>query len=327
MEHCSKPLPEGALQTIAVTGATGFIGAAVCRRLLADGFRVRALVRSPDKSRKLEAEGVEIIRGDLFTPSALMKLIADADAVVHCAGAVRGASQEQFDRVNVEGIRQLLHAFERNNNAPPVLSLSSLAAREPGLSFYAASKYHGEEVLTKEAASISWMILRPPAVYGPGDRELLPLFRLMARGLAPIPGSPEARFSMLFIDDLAAAIVAWLGSGKTVNGVFTLEDGHCGGYAWSDVSDIIAEICQRPVRLFSVPAWMLDVPARINRMAAKFFGYAPMLTPEKLCELRHTDWVCDSKALCSVLEWQPEVTLAEGLRKTPGWSGYQNSLC
>jgi hypothetical protein len=72
---------------------------------------------------------------------------------------------------------------------------------------------------------------------------------------------------------------------------------------------------------------MLDVPARINRMAAKFFGYAPMLTPEKLCELRHTDWVCDSKALCSVLEWQPEVTLAEGLRKTPGWSGYQNSLC
>ena len=328
MVHCEKRPLDKPPQLIAVTGATGFIGKILCRRLLAAGFRVRGLVRSSSKGSVLETAGVEIVKGDLFERAALINLLTGVDAVVHCAGAVRGASREQFDHVNVEGVRQLLKALERSDTVPRVLYLSSLAAREPALSYYSASKYRGEEVLSKEAGGISWMILRPPAVYGPGDKELLPLFRLMARGLAPIPGSPNARVSMLFVDDLAAAILAWLrsGKGKTANGVYTLEDGCAGGYAWSDIAAIVAQLCRRPVRLFPVPAWMLDTPAQVNSRLAKFLGYAPMLTPEKLRELRHADWVCDSKALCRVIDWQPRVGLAEGLRKTPGWPGYQGSI-
>lgn len=324
MYHCEKHPPDKPSQIIAVTGATGFIGQVVCRRLLAAGFRVRGLVRSIGKGSALEAAGLEVVKGDLFELTALIKLLAGADAVVYCAGAVRGASQEQFDRVNIEGIRQLLQALEFSDTTPRMLYLSSLAAREPELSFYSASKYGSEEVLIKEAGRISSMILRPPPVYGPGDKELLPLFRLMARGLAPVPGSPNARISMLFVDDLAAAILAWLHSGKTVSGVYTLDDGRAGGYAWSEIAAIVAHICQRPVRLFPVPAWMLDIPAWVNSKVAKILGYAPMLTPQKLRELRHADWVCDSKALCNVIEWRPEVGLAEGLRKTPGWAGYQS---
>ena len=326
MNHCEKLAPDKSSKIIAVTGATGFIGKKICRRLLAADFRVRALVRSASKGKELETAGVTIVTGDLFDPTALTELLVGTDAVVHCAGAVRGASQEQFDRVNVDGVRQLLRAVELSNTKPRILFLSSLAAREPGLSFYSASKYAGEEVLIKEGGAVSWTVLRPPAVYGPGDKELLPLFRLMARGLAPIPGSPDARVSMLFVDDLAAAILAWLMSAKSVNAVYTLEDGCAGGYAWSDIAAIISHICQRPVRLFSVPAWILDTSAWLNSRLATFLGYAPMLTPEKLRELRHADWVCDSEALCSVIEWQPKTGLAEGLQKTPGWSGYQGSI-
>jgi nucleoside-diphosphate-sugar epimerase len=242
--------------------------------------------------------------------------------VVHCAGAVRGATPEQFDRINVEGVRQLLLALESQDTPPRLLMLSSLAAREPQLSFYAASKYQGEQVLVNQARRVAWDVLRPPAVYGPGDREMLPLFRAMARGIAPVPGEPRARFSMLFVDDLAAAVLAWIASGQAGNGIFTLDDGREGGYDWRDVAAIVGQMCRRRVRLLRVPDWALDIPAWLTRRASRLFGYAPMLTPEKLRELRHTDWVCDHAALHAATGWQPRVQLEEGLLRTPGWPCY-----
>ena len=309
-------------QTIAITGATGFIGRRICERLLDAGYRVRALVRSPGKAREILPEQVELVEGSLAGDDRLAELVHGVEAVVHCAGAVRGATRAQFDRVNVDGVRSLLRVLESQDEPPRLLSLSSLAAREPGLSHYAASKRMGEQVLVDEAQRVQWMALRPPAVYGPGDTELLPLFRAMARGFAPVPGAPDARFSMLFVDDLAAAVTAWLGSPATGSGVYTLEDGQAGGYDWRSVADTVTAICNRRVRLLPVPAWLLDIVAGSNSLAARVFGYAPMLTPEKLRELRHPDWVCDSEALQAELDWQPGYQLEAGLRATPGWPGY-----
>lgn len=310
---------------IAVTGATGFIGQAVCRQLRAAGLGVRALVRSAPKAAPLQAMGVEPVPGSLEDSASLASLAEGAYAVVHCAGVVRGASQAQFERVNVDGVRRLLRALEACPTPPRLLSLSSLAAREPGLSYYAASKRKGEQVLIEEARAVSWLALRPPAVYGPGEKELLPLFRIMAKGVAPVPGSPSARFSMLFVDDLVAAVLAWLRREAVVSGVFTLDDGRTGGYNWFDVADIVSRLCRRRVRVLPVPVWVLSAPAWMNRLGARLFGYAPMLTPEKLNELRHPDWVCDSEALRKLIDWQPGVQLEEGLRRTPGWPCYQGN--
>ena len=306
-------------QTIAITGATGFIGRRICSHLLEAGCHVRALVRTPRKASGLLPERVELVEGSLGDADRLEALVEGADAVVHCAGAVRGATREQFDRVNVDGVRMLLRAMESQQAPPRLLSLSSLAAREPELSHYAASKRMGEQVLTEEAGRVQWIALRPPAVYGPGDTELLPLFRAMARGFAPVPGAPDARFSMLFVDDLAAAVLAWLHSDALRSGVYTLDDGRDGGYDWQAVADTVTGICNRRVRLIPVPAWILDIAARLNSLAARLIGYAPMLTPEKLRELRHPDWVCDSEALQAGLDWRPQYQLEAGLRATPGW--------
>jgi nucleoside-diphosphate-sugar epimerase len=309
-------------QTIAITGATGFIGQTITRNLINAGYRVRALVRSVQRAGCLPTSGIDLTHGSLEDNATLESLTRGAFAVVHCAGAVRGATQEQFDRVNAEGVMRLLRVLESHDTPPRLLALSSLAAREPQLSFYAASKYKGEQILVNEARRVAWDVLRPPAVYGPGDREMLPLFRTMARGIAPVPGALDARFSLLYVDDLAAAVLAWIGSGTADNGIFTLDDGRAGGYDWHDVAAIVGQVCRRQVRLLRVPAWALDFLAWLNRRASRLFGYAPMLTPEKLRELRHTDWVCDHAALHAATGWQPQIQLEEGLLKTPGWPCY-----
>jgi nucleoside-diphosphate-sugar epimerase len=306
-------------ECVALTGATGFIGAAVCRALHDAGYAVRILARSPRRAQAVSTCVEEIVQGDLHDQAALSRLVDDVCAVVHCAGVVRGASQAEFDRINVQGVANLVTAMA--NGPARLLSFSSLAAREPSLSFYANSKYRGEQVLLQRAGDLRWMALRPPAVYGPGDRELLPLFRLMAKGIAPVPGSPDARFSLIFVDDIAALIVAWLRQAEPASGVFTLDDGTPGGYNWGDVSSTVAKLCHRPVRLLPVPRLAMDIPAWINSRLARLLGYAPMLTPEKLRELRHADWVCDNAALQRVVDWQPRYRFAEGLARTPGWCG------
>ncbi len=305
-------------QLVAVTGATGFIGTCLCARLRGAGHRVRALVRRPENANGLRRDGVETLAGSLEDAAALEMLVAGADAVIHCAGSVRGATQADFDRVNVAGLQRLLAALQASDAPPRLLALSSLAAREPQLSFYARSKRRGEELLEASEA-VAWTALRPPAVYGPGDRELLPLFRAMARGVAPVPGSPSARFSMLFVDDLAGAALAWLQCESHPQGIYTLDDGRRGGYDWHEVAAIVSRLCGRRVRLLRLPVGLLSLPAWLNRTGARLFGYAPMLTPEKLNELRHPDWVCDSDALIRATGWRPRVRLEEGLARTPGW--------
>lgn len=300
---------------VAITGATGFIGRQLCCSLIEQGFRVRALVRAPERAASLRRAGIELVPGDLATDAAIQHLLSDSSAVIHCAGSVRGRTFADFAPANVCGMAQLCAALRRHPQCR-LLALSSLAAREPGLSPYAASKRAGEEVLLDSGIDNPWAILRPPAVYGPGDRELLPLFRLMARGLAPVPGQLSDRFSMLYVDDLIAAVTAWLRADAPPPGIFSLSDPTDAGYSWAEILTIAGATFGRRVRRLPLPAMALDAVARVNWLGAAALGYAPMLTPAKLRELRHPDWVCGWRELAAALDWQPRVALAEGLRLT-----------
>ena len=310
-------------QVVAITGATGFIGRSICRQLVTHDYSLRALIRSPRKKFLPALQCIELIQGNLADQDSLDRLVEGADAVIHCAGNVRGATQAQFDHVNVDGTRNLLRAIKTAGRIPRLLSFSSLAAREPRLSFYAASKHRAEQVLKKEGDGIAWAVLRPPAVYGPGDRELLPLFRLMARGIALTAGSPSARFSMLYIEDLSNAVIAWLRNDPVAEKTYALDDGQTQGYDWNDISRVVGELCNRKVRVIQVPSWLLDIPAWINGRIGLVIGGSPMLTTEKLRELRHHDWVCNNADFQQDIDWQPRFSLAEGLRATPNWPGYR----
>jgi len=235
---------------------------------------------------------------------------------VHCAGAVRGASQAYFNRVNVDGVARLVQAATEQHQLPRFLLISSLAAREPYISSYAASKRQGEEALAAGAGQMDWTSFRPPAVYGPGDKELLPLFRWIGRGIAPILGHADARFSLLYVEDLAGAIVKWLDYGRGTGQYFELHDGRHGGYTWHDVIETVARFYGKTPYRLQVPIALLQLLARLNLTMAQLLGYAPMLTPGKVRELRHHNWVCDNHALSSKIGWSPRISLEEGLRRT-----------
>ncbi|MGD9175537.1 MAG: NAD-dependent epimerase/dehydratase family protein [Desulfobacterales bacterium] len=302
--------------TVALTGATGFIGDRVARRLLARGYMVRALARPTSNRSRLAEYNIHWVEGALEDADSLGRLVRGADAVVHCAGAVRGATQAHFDRSNVDGVARLVRSAVEQQPVPRFLLISSLAARKPDLSFYAASKRQAETVLADKAANMSWVALRPPPVYGPGDREMLPVWRWMSRGFAFEVGSSRARFSMLYVDDLAEAIRKCLVNAHFVNDVFELHDGHPQGYAWQDIIATIRHLTAKRVRNVKMPLTVLKTVASLNVTAARIFGYAPMLTPGKLRELRHPDWVCDNTAFTRKTGWTPRVTLEDGLRRT-----------
>jgi nucleoside-diphosphate-sugar epimerase len=305
---------------VALTGATGFIGAALCKQLLTAGYDVRALYR-PRSGRVLENEpGLTWVPGELADHDALSILMKDAEAVVHCAGSIRGARRSDFDRVNEDGVRDIALAASRAPTCQRFLLLSSLAAREPHLSDYAGSKWRGERALEANAGQLRWDALRPPAVYGPGDREMLPLFQGMAHGLAPIPGNGRGRFSLIHVADLASAVVAWLKTGVGSGNIYELDDGHENGYDWDTVLGTAEHVLRddAPIRRLPIPASCLRLVGGVNLAAARVFGYAPMLTPGKVRELTHPDWVCDGNAFAEATGWQPAIGFERGLADTLG---------
>jgi nucleoside-diphosphate-sugar epimerase len=305
---------------VALTGATGFIGAALLAHLTGSGWRVRALYRLRAGRTLPSSPGVEWLPGDLDDPDALDALVAGTDAVIHCAGTVRGARQADFDRVNAEGAGRIAQAAARAARAPRFLLMSSLAARMPELSHYAASKRRGESAVKAASDNMRWTVLRPPAVFGPGDRELRPLFRGIASGFALVPAGTAGRFSLLHVDDLATAVLRWLAADTGYGETFELDDGRPGGYDWDTVVSVAGRALRagRPVRRVPVPVSLLGLAALANLGAARLLGYAPMLTPGKVREITHPDWLCDSHAFARATGWRPTIGLESGLARTYG---------
>lgn len=303
---------------VALTGGTGFIGNVVLRHLVASNWTVRALYRPHGRRVLPQLANVEWVAGELDDAVALAQLVTGVDAVIHCAGAVRGTSSADFNQVNEDGVHRVIEATAVGASSARFLLLSSLAAREPGLSDYAGSKRRGEGALAASAGTVRWTVLRPPAVYGPGDRELLPLFRSMARGFAPMPGRGAGRLSLLYVEDLASAVVCWLSANDGFGEIFELDDGKTGGYDWDDLLRIAADVLRNgaTIRRIPTPVWVLRFIGLINLGAARALGYAPMLTPGKVRELTHQEWVADGESFMRTTGWRPAFSFERGLACT-----------
>jgi 2-alkyl-3-oxoalkanoate reductase len=302
--------------TVAITGGTGFIGKAVIRRLLKERVSVRALVRPASVSSCYEAPGLTWIQGALDSKENLQELIDGASSVIYCAGAVRGASKADFLPANVSGVESIVKLIREAPDHRRLLLISSLAARAPQLSFYAETKREGEDILLAEGKDIQWTILRPPAVYGPGDRELLPLLQWIRRGMLFVPGGGNGRFSMIYIADLVESILACLKSEDTNGRCFEVHDGKNGGYSWEEVRQTAMDLYRRKIYRLDIPRGIIKLIAGLNLFCAGIIGYRPILTPGKVRELCHDNWVCDNADFNRATGWRPVVGLAEGLKLT-----------
>lgn len=298
-------------QVVALTGASGFIGQHILSALLEQGIQVRALTRRPGVARV----GVEWVSGALENPQSLATLVRGASAVIHCAGQVRGGSRAAFEQCNVEGTVRVVTAAQASGSCQRVLLMSSLAARHPALSWYAASKYQAEGRAIEAAGSLPVSIFRPTAVYGPGDRELQPVFAWLLRGWLPRLGRAEAQLSFLHVQDLARACTHWLAAAHVSTACYELNDGTRHGYGWHRLQAIGAAIRGAPVRQVHVPPALLRRVAALNLAWHRLAGGDPMLTPSKVNELVHPDWSSSNRAIAADLGWYPGIELERALRE------------
>jgi len=297
---------------VAVTGATGFIGRVLLNKLIDKDWKIRALARQT--SAPFLHPAVEWIAGDLNCVDALRELVSGTDAVVHCAGAVKGKSWDSFLSSNVIGTKNLLQAVAKTSSCSRLLYISSLAARQPQLSWYAQSKFDAEQLLSMVADQLVVTVFRPAAVYGPGDKALTPLLQAMRYGVLPALGPAANRFGLVHVNDLVSAMICWLETELPVSGIYEIDDGTPGGYDYAGIASIAEQVLKKKVRHVRIPLKGLATLAKLNLWLASALGYAPMLTPGKVRELQYPDWTCDITVLQNALQnWHPEMQLPVAL--------------
>ncbi|HEY4166439.1 MAG TPA: NAD-dependent epimerase/dehydratase family protein [Reyranella sp.] len=301
------PTPGGP-KVAAITGATGFVGPHLVAALARHGWTFRLLMRRWTPLPSLPGVEAEIVWGDLSDEASLKRLVAGADAVVHAAGLIKARRPIDFDRVNRDGTARL-SAF-----APdvPFLLLSSLAAREPQLSPYAASKRAAEEVVARRSGP--WLAVRAPAVYGPGDRETLAYFKMAARGFALQPDQPSARLSLIHVEDLAEALALTLDR-PLPPGVYEIDDGHPNGYRHADMAVAAAAALRRPVRAIRIGRGLMNTVASLNSLRPG----AQILSSAKVRELYHSDWTVREHGLADATGFAARYGLVDGFRHTILW--------
>lgn len=286
---------------LAVTGATGFVGGHLLDQAVAAGHPVRALTRR-DQS---PCAGVTWVRGDLANLGAL----ADgADAIIHIAGVVNAPDRSGFASGNVEGTRSILAAAETAGVARFV-HVSSLAAREPGLSAYGWSKAEAERLV--ERSPVAWTIVRPPAVYGPGDLDQLDVFRLASYRLALLPA--PGRMSAIMVDDLASLLLILAEQGGERR-TYEVDDGHPMSHA--AYAHAIGRAVGRRVLTLPLPAPLLRLGARLDRLAR---GRRARLTPDRAAYLAHSDWSVDPAKRPPRALWAPRIPIDQGMAATVAW--------
>ena len=292
---------------LALTGATGFVGRHLLARAIEAGHEVRALTRRPQDNR----DGVTWVEGSLDRPDSLAKLVEAGDSVIHVAGVINAPDAAGFEAGNVAGTAAMLAAAERAG-VKRFVHVSSLAAREPGLSLYGASKARSEALV--EASPLSFAIVRPPAVYGPGDRETLELFRMAARGIVLLP--PPGRLSLIHVDDLARLLLALSAPDAPSGLLIEPDDGREGGWTHEQFGKALGTAVRRKVATFHVPRAALHTGARIDGLLRR--GRAK-LTPDRAAYFCHPDWsVAPARGAPETL-WKPAIATEAGLADTAAW--------
>ncbi|MDR6533491.1 nucleoside-diphosphate-sugar epimerase [Caulobacter rhizosphaerae] len=270
---------------VAVTGATGFLGRRLVRALAEQGWTVRVLARRDITDPTWVGLEPQLVIGDLANAGALATLCDGAQTVVHVAGLIKARDRAAFDRANVEGSRRVAQAA-RTAGARLIL-VSSLAAREPELSDYAGSKRGGEDA-AREIFGGDLTIIRPPAIYGPGDVETLRLFKMASESAFLPVLSPKTRMAWIHVDDAAARIAALVKTPRP--GLLSLSDNRPEGYGWVELMQTASKAVGRSPRLVRVPSGAIKALAVLSKWASFVTGKDTILTPGKARELLHADW-------------------------------------
>lgn len=296
------------MSVLAVTGGTGFVGGRLLELALAAGHEVRALTRRPQAGRP----GVTWLAGALDTPEALGRLVAGTDAVIHVAGVVDAPDRAGFAAGNIAGTRAVVTAAV-GAGVDRFVHVSSLAAREPQLSAYGWSKAQAEHEVTRAPLRAA-TIVRPPAIYGPGDMEMRDLFRMARASVALLP--PGGRLSVIEVGDVAALLLA-LAVTNAEAAVYEPDDGRPGGWSHAELIRAIGvAVGRRRVLPIALSRTLMAAAAWADHAIR---GAGAKLTPDRVGYLCHPDWTVDPTKRPPAAVWTPRVDTPAGLAATAAW--------
>ena len=311
--------------TIFITGATGFIGSHLVDYLLAKGKKLRLLIRNRKSFPRKANDLIEIIDGDLAALDSLKKGCRNASLVIHLAGLVAANSKEEYEQANVIGAKNIaqcaaaaetrfVHISSQAATGPRAAGQIAKEEEEPQpVSEYGKSKLKGEEAVlssTQERA----VILRPTVVYGPGDKELLPLFKAAQWGVLPLLND-KASYSWTYVSDIVEGIIAGASKGEE-GSVYHLASGEVvNGQA---MERAFTKAIKKPWKI-PIPSPFVSLAGAVNELLHRPFGRVPVFNRGKVVELIADSWLADTSKAREELEFEAKVSLEDGFVKTAKW--------
>ncbi|MGD0463702.1 MAG: NAD-dependent epimerase/dehydratase family protein [Tepidisphaeraceae bacterium] len=332
-----------ALQPVLVTGASGFIGGRLVRRLIERHRRVSCLVRTNSRIDELRSAGAQLVTGDVTDRGSVARALAESQAgtVFHLAGLVKARCRDDFMSVNAGGVEAVAAACADCAGPPVLVVVSSLAAAGPcaadasrvegdipaPVSDYGRSKLAGEQAATRYAGGMPISIVRPPIVFGPGDRGMLEMFRPIARwGLHVVPGRGESRYSLLYVDDLVEGLLLTAEIGERVpqggapsgQGIYFIAGEDRPTYAQLGQAMAIA-LGKKPPAVIHLPGPV----ARLVGVSGDAMGWIRRrpgwVSRDKITEALAGSWTGSPTKARTQLGWSPAATLADRLYETAQW--------
>ncbi len=315
---------------ILVTGSSGFIGSHLLNKLSEDRHELSVFLRTASSVQNFQS--VQFFRGDFFDVDSLKKAVENQDIIIHCGGVTKVKIPADFYRFNTEVTCNLTQAVRQwNPNLKLFIYFSSLSAAGPlsfndlshqeiedsPVSHYGKSKKMAEDAVKE--SGLPFAIVRPPAVYGPGDRDIFIYFKLVNSGIAPVMGDGKQMLSLVFVQDLVEGLALIINHVEKAKGqVFYFNDGH--PVNWREIRETMIDVIkpQRVLR-FTVPVWLLYPLAVLVEGWNRLLGRTNAFNREKVFEMKQISWLCSSGVAQSVLGYTPAVSLASGFKKTWQW--------
>jgi dihydroflavonol-4-reductase len=315
-----------------VTGATGFIGSHLAGTLLAKGYSVACVVRQTSDLTELKNLNVAFVEGDITDRESLVTAVRQADIIFHLGGITKAKSESAYFKINADGSRILYEVcLEHNPQVQKIVHVSSLAAAGPAdpekprtesdpadpLTFYGKSKWEGEKYAMEYGKKLPITIIRPPAVYGPREKDIFFYFQLIGWHIMPRLGLGNKYLSLIYVDDLVDAILLAAESPQSNGQTYYVDDGRI--YTWQDLSAAIRSAMQTWTVPIVVPEFVIIVIAYLAEFLSLFSKKPALLNRQKTIELRQKAWTSSSEKIRRELGFKNKFDLERGCKETAAW--------
>jgi dihydroflavonol-4-reductase len=323
-----------------VTGANGFVGSYLVEGLLSQGYQVTCLVRKTSNLRWLSGLNVEYVYADISEKESLSReaesfgknVLKDVDFVFHVAGLTKAKRKEEYFKANYQGTKNLIElCVEDNPRIKRFVYISSQAAVGPGkdskpldetapcnpITDYGKSKLEGEKVVLEFSSRLPVTIIRPPAVYGPKDTDILSFFKVTNKGFRTLLGKGERYISLCYIEDLIHGIILAAESPKAIGQIYFIADDQI--YSWRETFRIVSKVLNKKTIPLRIPKAFLYIIAFVSENIARILGKPTVINVQKVREITQKYWLCDVSKAKRELGFSPKYKLEEGAKKTVKW--------